>query len=188
MPSHRLGLVTIFHPNVFLGCDAPELRDLPHATRMRAVRTGNVERAGLPISVQYIGKRSVMGNGKEVIAHRDTWISGDRIVGFLAEPRLICIPDEQSRRPRWRLEFRRNWPEEDPPLGQAPRDLLFSAIASSWMTVKGLWINPNIDPTRDNPEWVNLVLAPCSTEALPSLRKSSLVLARDAEAVTYISW
>jgi hypothetical protein len=177
--DHVVGLVTLFHPDRFLGCSATALRDYPYAIRYRAERIKRVREAKVPSKIQYLDDHAVIGNGVEAREYHDTVVDGSSIVEFLLDPRLLRIPDEQPGRPKWRMEFRRQWPADDPPLTRATLATLHSTLSQSQLRIRGIWVNPSIDSNWPNANWVNLVFGPCSQEAASRFRIVNLELRRD---------
>jgi hypothetical protein len=187
MVDYTVGLVTIFHPNQFLGCSSAALGSYPHAVRYRSERTKRVEQAGVPFQMQYLEDHLVISNGKEIMSCRDTIVDGSVLVGYLGDPRLVRIPDEKPPRPKWRLEFWMHWPEDDPPLQVGTRTALRTAIGQSRMRVRGVWVNPRIDVRWPDEEWVNLVVGPCSAQASQQFLPTSFTLHHNMSGKAIIS-
>lgn len=160
MPRIVLGLVTLFHPERFLpGVDA-----LPRREKSRQAMTAELHElksAGrVALQYQVRDKTVVVDSGTEVRRFRNTMLAGTQILPFLAEPRVIRIPDESPRRARRKIEFRMNWPDDEGILEPDHRRVLRDSVGESQLKVRGFWINPSTGGGSTETEWANLVLGP----------------------------
>src|SRR6266702_1400649 len=111
MPKAVLGLVTLFHPEVFL----PKLHSMPHRRQSRSEKTQAMQgfaRQGRITLTQGYREVPVVDSGEERRRFRNRPLRGEILVPILAEPRIINVWDEPSPRAKWKIEFRKNWPDD----------------------------------------------------------------------------
>lgn len=147
-------------------------------------RADTLEGSGKRPGVQILDDgRSMKGLGTEVRELRDSRLEGPSPVKYLADPRLIHIPDEGPGRAKWRLEFRRGWRRDDRPL--PPEIALWKSdkLGSSDLGIRGLWINPTIVDEWPTAEWANLVIGRCTAAAAARFPKAPLECASREEGV-----
>ncbi len=158
MPKVVLGLVTLFHPEIFLS----DVHLLPHRRLSRSEKTRTMQqfaKDGRVTLKQNYRDVPVIDSGKERRRLRGKKLRGEVLVPILAEPRIINVWDEPSPKAKWKIEFRKNWPEDIGRLPEAKKTELFERMSRSTTTIKGLWINPTLELEKwDNPEWANLVV------------------------------
>ena len=158
MPRVVLGRVTLFHPEIFL----PDVQLLPHRTESRLEKTQAMrqfEKQGR-VKLKYSYREvPVVDSGNERQRFRAMMLRGDTLARVLAEPRIINVRDEPSPKAKWKIEFRKKWPDDKGRLDEAKSQQLLNKIANAVLKIKGLWINPTLNVDKwDNPEWANLVL------------------------------
>jgi hypothetical protein len=185
-----VGLVTLFHPKNYTekaGLLQPQ--SLPHIIRYRADmnrRQDELKKEGkVKFRYRYKGRHVYTDTGEEARRFGGKWILGETLAPFLAEPRIIFTPDRPDPEAKWKLEFRKNWPDALGALRDDYRTRLLGVIADSKLIINGLWINPTVDDNLPNPEWVNLVLGPY--EGFSPAPKAPLRFFR-AEGHLWVEW
>jgi hypothetical protein len=171
MRKVHLGLVTLFHPEVLI--PSVKLNTLPRRERSRADVTQQTERLAeakkIKITYRYQDGIVLPDSGTQLRKFANTLVVGSTLISCLSEPRLVRVPDEPNPRPKWKLEFRKYWPDEVGHLEEEFQQQFLKAMASASLCVKALWINPSLDESRRYHEWANLVLvAVKSPRAFPT--------------------
>lgn len=150
MPKEKLSLhmITLWHPNVFLGVEQSEMSNFPVLRRdretMERLREETAREKKVQIHYDHFHGRRIANLGKPVYYLRKTWIAGPSIAMALQDfdVRLIYT-SEQGSQARVRCEFRPNWAGE--PAAWEPSVLrrIVEGIASTpKVSIRQLWRNP----------------------------------------------
>ncbi|MCE9553063.1 MAG: hypothetical protein K8T91_06750 [Planctomycetes bacterium] len=183
--KHVLRLVTLFHPEHYLGCKSVELISNPHHVRPRKKsherrKVQNVK-YGFPIKSQIMDDGTEReGSGDAVERYRDKSIRGALLDAFVngmygALAVLIYVPDE-IRKAKWRCELRtlEDWriqlqdqyPEGFDSLPETVRlrdedfNILWKNVRESSLRVCGFWVNPSHSLNFPGGKDINIVLGP----------------------------
>lgn len=159
MPKHVVGLVTLFHPEIYLS----NVHTLTHLERSRRAMTDRLralEAAGKVALHPDYRDAPFVDSGKQVRALKGRLARGSQYAALLAEPRIIHTPDERNPKAKWKIEFRSGWPDETGQLEASVIESLVRAIESSSQIIVGLWLNPTVSREKfSEPYWVNLVVS-----------------------------
>jgi hypothetical protein len=156
-----LQLVTVLHPGDFI----ENLRQWPHLVKSRAARSALqqklAENRNLEGKPRYVPGTVIVDYGEPDGRNQGSYfIRAAHLVEFLADPRLLFMPDNKPRF-RWKLEFRHSW-QDDPQaaMNDEQRQALLSEISKATLIVKALWQNQSLAPNAPLQIGVNLVLVP----------------------------
>jgi hypothetical protein len=159
MPKHVVGLVTLFHPDIYLS----NVHKLPHIDRTRAAMTSKLhelEKAGKVRLHPDYRDAPFVDSGSQIRPFKNRLVRGSEYANLLAEPRIIHTPDEPNPKAKWKVEFRREWPDETGRMDETVVGRLTHAIRSSSQVIVGLWVNPTVSVEKfSEPYWVNLVVS-----------------------------
>ena len=184
-----IGLVTVWHPEFFLGCRTSNLLSKPHYIRLRAKSDERREKQrnqdGFEVRQQIMDDGTVReGHGTAVKRYRNTSIRGEQLLPFIEgvppelrpEPLLIYVKDEETGKSRWkcelrcmsdwRIQFQDLYPDGLESLPETMRleskdsDVFWATLRASTLRICGLWVNPTSEVGVPNNRCLNLVLGP----------------------------
>jgi len=99
-------------------------------------------------------------SGVEIRRFGRKLLSGSSLAPVLAEPRIIYVPDERPPKAKWKVEFRRDWPDTQEALSTTLSERLLDGIRHSRLDITGLWVNPTVDFVKfATPDWANLMVS-----------------------------
>ncbi len=158
MAQYPLTILTIFHPEHWLGMSIRQLSGLPHQRRdreaMEAAKRQVANDQGLDLKVREFHERPIQNFGESVDRLRKTWLEGlqtERLIECIGElkPKL-CVYTEKGSQARYRIECRYGWGSETNSL---PSDAVFAIrnkmLASSRISVRQVWLNKRFEFSSD---------------------------------------
>lgn len=144
-----LTILTIFHPEYFLGFDdITQLRQLPHFIRdrkkMEEARKQYAKRENIPVTTRRFHEREIANLGQSTDHLRDAWIEDvDEFARCFVELKTrLFLYQEQGSAAGWRFECRYNW-DDDPKRLDAnsvltARDRI---VKDKRLLIRQLWLN-----------------------------------------------
>jgi hypothetical protein len=167
-----------------------DLRDWPHLTKSRVARSALQQKLAsnrrLQGTPRHVPGSVIVDYGEpDGRNHGSYYIHAAELAAYLAEPRLIYMPDNKPRF-RWKLEFRQSW-QADPEGAMAPgqREALLQEIAKATLIVKAIWSNQPLAPNAPVQVGVNLVLVP--VKSVLDAQEGSFRFER-SEGKVWITW
>jgi hypothetical protein len=150
MPEQRvyLHLITLFHPDVFLGIEQKRLAEFPIIPRDRTSlerdRQAEAKKRNVGIHYEMFHDRLISNLGKGVNSFRKTWIFSERLHEVLCDYDVRLIhTSEKGSQAQYRCEFRPDWSSAAacwPPRLQT--QLLSGIRRSAKISARQLWRNP----------------------------------------------
>lgn len=170
--SEIVGLVTVYHVERVL----PAVRHLPFIERSRSTQAfglQKLERDGTVKLKNDYRDAPFRDSGHELKQFRRKYLRGAVLAQYLAEPRIVFVPDERPPKAKWKAEFRKEWPNSNGFLPTPDREHLIAEIGSNTLQIAGVWRNPTVDREKfEEPFWLNVVLACCTQ---PTIDASGLL-------------
>jgi hypothetical protein len=156
MPQMIVGLVTIFHVDDYIA----SIRSLPHLETTRSKLNASLSRLEEDGLVRRRPEEPGSPTGLPIKHLRKKFLAGNAIAQYLAEPRIIHIPDEKPPKAKWKAEFKRNWPDDSTKLPSDIQANLVTAICGAMLQIVAVWRNPTVDTDKyANATWLNVVLS-----------------------------
>jgi len=177
-----LHIITLWHPESWMGIPVSELSSLPCVQRSRVdlerKRQEVAQLRSLDAFWDYFHERPILNLGKPVDQLRKTWIRVDKLIPCIEDfdPRLISTLGE-GKQARYRLEYRFDWGGDPTVLDTDVRNTIINNIKQARrLSVRQLWRNPVAArfgalplpvPEGIASEVANLVLGPFDEKECP---------------------
>lgn len=187
-----LTLLTMFHPDYWLGVKAEELWKLPHIRRDRKKieenRKEHAAKHNLEITTTQFHDRPITNLGNSIDRLRRTSLDDlDGITRCVSDMKMrLLIYDEQGSQSRFRFECRYDWGSDANSLDDTIiRKVCDRILDDKKVSVRQLWINkksarfgilPLPKVLEDEPLNANLVVGPI--EKKDTLRPSKITILR----------
>lgn len=172
LPIH---IITLYHPDSYLGIPASQLSSLPAIKKDReSVEARRIEAARsleVPVVMDEFHGRLISNTGKPVYRFRDKSVKAVDLLPCLSDFEVRMIDTvETGSQARYKIEFRPTWADFPNPLGSDIVESLLQGMQKKQrMWVRQLWRNPTNARFGDlplevapsiAPETANLVLGP----------------------------
>lgn len=143
----HLYMITLWHPERFIGCTVQDLASYPSLRRDRAEleerRKSLAAELGQPISLRPLHDRIIANTGKPTNRLRYTWLEATSVLPLI-ETFAVRLVDtsETGSQARWRCEFRMSWGEQGAELPKEAIERLHQGVARAGrLSIRQLWRN-----------------------------------------------